>query len=118
MVVLINAYSGVLTSLLTVPKLEPIANTVKELVSSDELRFTTEKNAGYAIRFLVYNIYTRSKRHQKASKNKMLFTTRRLLRVEMKKSLAISYDKTQLFWSLIFLVPWKMLLTTNAPTLE
>ena len=53
MVVLINAYSGVLTSLLTVPKLEPIANTMNGLLESNVLRVTIEKNGGYSRRFLV-----------------------------------------------------------------
>ena len=39
MVVLVNAYSGVLTSLLTVPKLEPIVNTLQELVEREDLGF-------------------------------------------------------------------------------
>jgi len=46
MVVLINAYSGVLASLLTVPKLDPIANTMNELLESKVLRVTIEKNGG------------------------------------------------------------------------
>jgi len=54
MVVLINAYSGVLTSLLTVPKLKPIANTMNEVVESNVLRVTLEKNGGYSPRFLVF----------------------------------------------------------------
>ncbi len=53
MVVLINAYSGVLTSLLTVPKLEPIANTLKEVAESGKLRLTLEKGSGVAKNVLV-----------------------------------------------------------------
>ena len=37
MVVLINAYTGVMTALLTVPKLEAIANTLEEAVVQDRL---------------------------------------------------------------------------------
>ena len=37
MVVLVNAYSGVLTSLLTVSKLGPIVNTLQELVENKYL---------------------------------------------------------------------------------
>jgi len=54
MVVLVNAYSGVLTSLLTVPKLEPIARTLKEVVESNTLRVTVERASVFAINFLVY----------------------------------------------------------------
>ena len=55
MVVLINAYSGVLTSLLTIPKLNPIANTMKEVTESKELRVTVEKNLPMSKKFLVYS---------------------------------------------------------------
>jgi len=40
MVVLINAYSGVLTSLLTAPRLKPIALTLHDVAESQELRVT------------------------------------------------------------------------------
>jgi len=53
MIVLINAYFGVLTSLLTVPKLKPIANTVKDVAESDVLRLTIEKNLEMSEFFLV-----------------------------------------------------------------
>ena len=43
MVVLVNAYSGVLTSLLTVPKLTPIAQTLKD-VAEKELKVIVKKN--------------------------------------------------------------------------
>jgi len=48
MVVLINGYSGVLTSLLTVPKLKPIAKTLKDVAESKELRVSCENNAFFA----------------------------------------------------------------------
>lgn len=44
MIVLINGYSGVLTSFLTIPKLNPIANTLQDVAESNELRVTIEKN--------------------------------------------------------------------------
>ncbi len=53
MVVLINGYSGVLTSLLTIPKLNPIVNTMKEVTESKELRVTVEKNLPFSKIFLV-----------------------------------------------------------------
>jgi len=37
MVALINAYTGVMTALLTVPKLEPIVNTLEESVAQGRL---------------------------------------------------------------------------------
>ena len=57
MVVLINAYSGVLTSLLTATKLKPIAKTMKDIAESKDLRLTTEKNFFLQERFLVSFIY-------------------------------------------------------------
>jgi len=53
MVVLINAYSGVLTSLLTAPRLKPIAITLKDVAESQELRVTVEKNHFFPRLFLV-----------------------------------------------------------------
>ncbi len=55
MVVLINAYSGVLTSLLTVPKLQPIAKTLEEVAEKNVLRLTIEKNTYFSEMFLVIN---------------------------------------------------------------
>jgi len=52
-VVIINAYSGVLTSLLTVKKLKPIAETLKDVAESKELRVTCEKSSSLAAIFLV-----------------------------------------------------------------
>ncbi len=53
MVVLIFAYSGVLTSLLSVPKLEPTVNTLEDLVKGGQLRITIEKNVHMSREFLV-----------------------------------------------------------------
>jgi len=53
MVVLINAYSGVLTSLLTAPRLKPIVQTLKQVAESQELRVTCEKDAYMSRIFLV-----------------------------------------------------------------
>jgi len=53
MVVLINAYSSVLTSLLTAPRLKPIAITLKDVAESQELRVTVEKNHFFSRLFLV-----------------------------------------------------------------
>ncbi len=43
MVVIVFAYTGVLTSLLSVPKLEPTVNTVENLANDGKLRMTIEK---------------------------------------------------------------------------
>ncbi len=53
MVVLVFAYTGVLTSLLSVPKLEPIVNTVDDLAEGGKLRITIEKNTQTSREFLV-----------------------------------------------------------------
>jgi ionotropic glutamate receptor len=53
MVVLVNAYSGVLTSLLTVPKLKPIARTLKDVADNKELKVTVEKNGVFDVKLLV-----------------------------------------------------------------
>jgi len=53
MLVLILAYSGVLTSLLSVPKLEPTVNTLEDLVKGGQLRITLEKNVHMSRELLV-----------------------------------------------------------------
>ena len=53
MVVLINAYSGVLTSLLTAPRLKPIALTLQDVAESQELRVTVKKDSYFSRIFLV-----------------------------------------------------------------
>jgi len=67
-VVIINAYSGVLTSLLTVTKLKPIAETMKDVADSKELRVTCEKSSALAAIFLVlpfqlHMVFSRSIKH-------------------------------------------------------
>jgi len=54
MVVLINAYSGVLTSLLTTPKLKPIATTLRDVAESKELRVSVEKQSYFSLLLLVH----------------------------------------------------------------
>jgi len=56
MVVLINSYAGVMTALLTVPKLEPIANTVEEAVVQNR-KFTLEQNRTLTRQFMVLYMY-------------------------------------------------------------
>lgn len=98
MVVLVNAYSGVLTSLLTVPKLEPIARTLKEVVESDTLRVTVERASIFAINFLVL-----------FGKTYMLanlivvelfighFIMYRLLKPDIRKHLVINFETMKVF---------------------
>lgn len=61
MVVFIYAYTGVLTSILSVPKLEPIINSVEELATKSQFKLTIEKNAALTSDFLVsfHSTFTR-----------------------------------------------------------
>lgn len=53
MVVVINAYFGVLTSLSTIPKLEPTVDTLDQLATNRKLRVTAEKGGLLANSLLV-----------------------------------------------------------------
>lgn len=53
MVVLINCYTGVLTSIMTVPKLEPIPQSLEELAAKKEYKVTVMKESFLAKAFLV-----------------------------------------------------------------
>lgn len=53
MVVIINAYLGVLTSLLTIPKLESTVDTIDQLATNGKLRVTAEKGGLVANSLLV-----------------------------------------------------------------
>jgi hypothetical protein len=52
-VVIANAYSGTLTSFLTVPKLKPTISSIKELATSQDYKLTMEINTADADKFLV-----------------------------------------------------------------
>lgn len=52
MVVLVYAYTGVMTSMLTVPKLKPIVQTLEETVQQSRL-ITLEKDTTLSITFMV-----------------------------------------------------------------
>ncbi|XP_046650518.1 glutamate receptor ionotropic, delta-2-like [Daphnia pulicaria] len=52
MVVLVNAYTGTLRSYMTVPKLDPIVNTLTELAVSSETKMTVDIQLGKARMFL------------------------------------------------------------------
>jgi hypothetical protein len=52
-VVIANAYSGTLTSFLTVPKLKPTISSIKELATSEDYKLTLEINTADADKFLV-----------------------------------------------------------------
>lgn len=53
MVVLVNAYTGTLRSYMTVPKLDPIVNTLTELAVGSETKMTVDIQLGKARMFLV-----------------------------------------------------------------
>ena len=59
MVVLVNAYSGVLTSFMTVPKFEKTVESLEDLSTCGRLRLTIENNSFVATSFLVG--YTKNK---------------------------------------------------------
>ena len=56
MIVLVNAYSGTLTSYLTVPKLVPIVNTFAELSVRTNTEITSDFEKEPTQMFLVSNI--------------------------------------------------------------
>ena len=58
MVVLIKGYAGVLTSLLTVPKWKPIAQSLEKVAESKELRVTCEKNTYFSDILLVFLLFS------------------------------------------------------------
>ena len=53
MVVLINAYIGIFTARLAVPKFEPTVNTLEDLAASKTLRMTIELNSDIGLKSLV-----------------------------------------------------------------
>ncbi len=52
-VVISNAYSGSMTSFLTVPKLKPTISSLEELATNDHYKLTAEINTADADKFLV-----------------------------------------------------------------
>jgi len=53
MVVIINSYTSVLTSLMAVPKLKPIPQSLEDLAEMKEYKVTIQKNQILAEAFLV-----------------------------------------------------------------
>lgn len=53
MIVIINAYAGLLTAFLTVPKLEPTVETFEDLVNRPGWSVTIDRNNDLANKFLV-----------------------------------------------------------------
>ncbi len=53
LVVLQNGYNGVLTSFMTVPKLEPVFNTLEEVLADGRYRITDQKHSVMTNQFLV-----------------------------------------------------------------
>ena len=58
MVVVVNAYAGLLTAMMTVPKLEPIVNTLDELATSHRFKITKEVHSVLTTQFLVIYRFT------------------------------------------------------------
>ena len=52
--VAINAYASILTAHLTIPKLNPVVNTLDELASSTHYRLLIEANSALANSITVY----------------------------------------------------------------
>lgn len=61
MVVLINSYTGVLTSMMTVPKLKSIPQSLEELAAKKEYKVTVMKESFLAKAFLVILFYKKLK---------------------------------------------------------
>lgn len=53
MVVVVNAYSGLLIAYLTVPLLKPTMDTFEDVVNSNGLKITVELNSDLYFKFLV-----------------------------------------------------------------
>ena len=53
MVVLINAYSGVFTSIMTIPKLEPIIENMDQLAASQKFKLAVPKDIAITKQILV-----------------------------------------------------------------
>lgn len=56
-VVICNAYTGTLTSFMTVPKLKPIVQSLEELAESDVYKLTAESNTPVTNLMMVYNAH-------------------------------------------------------------
>lgn len=56
MVVVVYAYTGVLTAYLTLPKLEPTVDTFEQLASSRRFRITVEKDTLLANQIMVTSL--------------------------------------------------------------
>lgn len=59
MVVIIYAYTGVLTALLSIPKLEKTIETLEELASSSRFKLTIESHSFMTSQLLVHKSYVR-----------------------------------------------------------
>lgn len=53
MVVICNAYTGTLTSFMTLPKLKPVIHSLEELAASDRYKLTAEINSPFTDMLLV-----------------------------------------------------------------
>lgn len=111
MVVLINAYSSVLTSLLAVPKLEPIVKTLQEVAENAMLglRVTLEPDSGITRDLLVSMLYLKVGILNYLSKN---YFNRRLQK-DIRKFSVINSDKIRHCFVLQTLTQSKTLSTIN-----
>lgn len=88
MIVLINAYAGLLTAFLSVPKLKPTLDTFEEVVeSSNGWRVTIELNSDLSFKFLVsvYNNTLFSDSSVRPINITLLLSLRRMLRLDRLK---------------------------------
>ena len=108
MLVLTLAYSDVLTSLLSVPKLEPIVNTLEDLVKGGQLRITLEKNENHMSRFGKLPNLSNQKNNSNIIYEIWIINDDTTL--EAKKRLLINFAKIQSFWQLM---PFKQLRTLS-----
>ena len=58
MIVLVNSYTGVLTSYMAIPKLNPIPQSLEEFAASKEYKVSMQKNQLLADAFLVFMQYS------------------------------------------------------------
>ena len=56
-IVLANGYAGILLSLLTVPKLEPVINSLEELAYSTNVKMVIQAHSELSDRFMVGGIH-------------------------------------------------------------
>lgn len=61
MVVFVNAYTGTLISYLTVPKLNPVINSLEQLVAETDWKLSIEKNSEFSKQILASQLLVNTK---------------------------------------------------------